>query len=117
MKKMKTLLIVLAISLTGVMYAGNDPIKEKPFTKVESSMLAKEISSLLEEPSFEIEKEIQTKITFISNKENEIIVLKVDTGNELFDDFIKSRLNYSELSTKLKNNRIYELPIKVVIAE
>ncbi len=115
MKTIKTLLIVLAITLTNVVSASNDPIKENPLTKKESSLIAKEITSLLVKPSFEVKNNLQAKITFVSNKNNEIVVLKVDTDNVLLDKFIKARLNYHVMSTKLTSNRTYQLPVKVVV--
>jgi len=116
MKTIKTVLIILAMTLTTVVSANNNPNKERPVTKTESSLIAKEISSMLVKPDFDIKNELKANVTFVSNGNNEIVVLKVETNNEQLDQFIKSRLNYHTMSSiKLTNNRTYKLPVKVII--
>ncbi len=109
MNSIKTLLIVLAIALSNVLVASNDPSTKTP------SPISKEISQLLVKPGFTIENELSAKITFVTNSDNEIIVLKVDTDNETLDNFIKSRLNYHVMSTKLTSKVTYQVPLKFII--
>lgn len=58
----------------------------------------------------ETTKEAKVNITFIVNNQNELVVLT--TNNHLFDDSIKSLLNYKKIVlSDLKQNTVYTLPV------
>ncbi len=65
MKKVKTLLLVLALVLTNVLTANTNPKKDS-----EPSLVAKEIYALLNNPNFQINKELLASVTFTLNEEN-----------------------------------------------
>ncbi len=82
--------------------------KKKPTTVTE------EIGYLLEAPSFEITKEINTTAVIMFNEDGEIVVLSVDTDNRVVEKFVKSRLNYRKLYNKLDEGKQYKVPIRLV---
>ncbi|GAB5399681.1 MAG: hypothetical protein Aureis2KO_12660 [Aureisphaera sp.] len=83
-------------------------VKKKPTNVTE------EIENLLENPSFEIKKEISTTAVIMFNDDGEIVVLSVDTENQMVERFVKSRLNYHKLLNKLEEGKQYVVPIKLV---
>ncbi len=116
MKTIKIALLVFVIAFTSTLSASTDPIKTKrPSSKIESAEVAKQISRLLEKPTFSIEKELTAFVTFTLNKENEIVVLSVKTDDETIENYIKSRLNYNKLDLKLDSEKKYGVPISIKI--
>ncbi len=108
MKTIKTLLLVLAISFTSVLSANTDPIKEEP------SNLTQEIATLLKSPDFLIAEDLMAKVTIMINKDEEIVVIDVDTQSEALEVYIKSRLNYSKLSIGTEfENKTFVVPVRI----
>ncbi len=108
MKTVKTLLLVLAITFTSVLSANTDPIKEEP------SGLNQEIAALLKNPKFIVDEDLVAQVTFVLNKDKEIVVLDVDTSSEALESYIKSRLNYSRLTLDVKSEKkIYVIPVRI----
>lgn len=108
MKTVKKLFLVLVITFTGVLSASASPINAEP------SIIAKEIGELLENPKFEVGDDMLASVTFVLNKENEIVVLSVDTKSSELESYIKSRLNYNKLSVKLDSkNKTYQVPVRL----
>ncbi len=108
MKNVKLILVALVLFAgTLTSYAAVDPV-------VTSNETTKEITKLLENPEFVIDENIDAFLTFIINKNNEIVVLSVDCDVESVSKFIKSRLNYNKLGTELKKGKQYKIPIRIV---
>jgi len=112
MKTIKIALLVVAMTFTATLSASTDPIKT-PVSKIESADVAKAISRLLDKPRFEIKNELTAQVTFTLNGDNEIVVLFVNTEDETFENYIKSRLNYSKLNLRLKRNMKYSVPVRI----
>jgi hypothetical protein len=108
MKKLKLILLALVL-FTGTLstYAANDP-------HVSSNKTTKEIAKILENPDFEFEESIYAYVTFIVNKNNEVVVLFVDCETKGVCKFIKNRLNYRQLGTELEKGVEYKVPIRIV---
>lgn len=94
MKKIKVLVIVAIIAFSNFANASSNPEADR----VDGPAITKEVSDLLKNPTFEVKEEVMALVTVILNKDNEIVVLSVDTKNEVMESFIKSRLNYKTLS-------------------
>jgi len=108
MKTIKTLLLMVAITFSTVLFAGNAPKTEDP------SSLTKEISELLKNARFEVEQDVEAIVTITFNKYDEIVVLSVETENAQFKNFIQDRLNYSKVSVALADeNKHYIVPVKL----
>jgi hypothetical protein len=72
----------------------------------------------LQSPSFVIEKDIVASVTLTINKNNEIVVLSVDTDDDTLERFVKSRLNYSELpSNAITKEKTFIVPVRLHMEE
>lgn len=112
MKKLKTLLLVVAITVSGVLSASSVDKKD------DSVVITDEIGKLLKNPSFFVDKDIVADVTITLNKNNEMVVLSVDSNEQYVNDFIKSRLNYKELpATFTSKERTFKVPVRVTVKE
>ena len=110
MISIKMLLLVVMITFSSVLSASTAP-KNAPKSTIHS-----DIAKRLEKPTFILEKDVLTNVTIVINKNNEIVVLSVDTENEEIIDYIKSRLNYTKVSESTYNKNIkYIVPIRLHI--
>lgn len=112
MKQLKTLLLAVAITASGVLAASNED------KKADSVVITEEIGKLLKDPSFLVDKDIVADVTLTLNKNNEMVVLSVDSNEQYVENFIKSRLNYKELpATFLSKDRTFKVPVRVTAIE
>ena len=109
MKKIKVLCVAAALAFSGVALAGTEPNQEQK--------LKKEIGELLDKPTFNVEDELTAYVTFTLNDKDEIVVLTVDSDSSLVESFIKNRLNYKKVATKLNTGtKFYKVPVRLVAA-
>jgi hypothetical protein len=81
-------------------------------TKTDGAELRTELLSLLGTPQLESSMEERVMIHFTVNTQNEVVILSTD--NEELDSYIKSRLNYKQLTTSdVIINERYTLPLLV----
>ncbi|NNE31712.1 MAG: hypothetical protein HKN40_05030 [Winogradskyella sp.] len=110
MKTLKMLVLVVTITFSSVLSASTDPIEN-----AEPKVIHATVVKLLEKPDFQLSEDIYAKVKVAINKEGELVVLSVDTKNEVVANFIKRRLNYKKvLKSKLKVNKSYIIPVKVI---
>ena len=95
MKTIKMLLLVVAITFSSVLSASTAP------KNAETNAIVTDVYERLENPSIILEKETLANVTITVNKNNELVVLSVDSENLEIVEFIKSRLNYSKISVEL----------------
>ncbi|WP_338356875.1 hypothetical protein [Yeosuana marina] len=95
MKTLKTLVLILAVSFSSMLFAN----ETKPVTK--ASSLSSTISELLESPKFRIAEDVNALVTITFNKNDEMVVLCVDSESETVVKFIKERLNYKKVNSNL----------------
>ena len=108
MKTVKMLFLVLAITFTSVLSANTNPIKSEP------NKLTNEIATLLKNPQFVVDEDLVANVTFTLNKDQEIVVLDVDTQSSELESYIKSRLNYTKLGVELDSKiRTFEVPVRI----
>ena len=108
MKTIKILLLVVAVTFSSVLSASNNPKSEK------SIAISEEIGKLLKNPNFTIENDVLATVKVLFNDNNEIVVVSVDCEEKGICSFIKSRLNYKELTDDVNNkNRYYIVPVRV----
>ena len=113
MKQLKTLLLAVAITASGFLHATSDDDK-----KADSAIITDAIGNLLKDPSFLVDKDIVADVTLTLNKNNEIVVLSVDSNELYVENFIKSRLNYKELpSTFSSKEKTFKVPVRVTVKE
>lgn len=105
MKKIQAILLASVLLVGTYASAGTISAKDKKNSTTE------EIRSLLTDTNFNVEHDIIAQVTFMLNKEGEIIVLSVDTEDSVVESFVKARLNYHKLSGKLEKGREYNIPV------
>ena len=111
MKTLKTIITVIAISLStvfSVTATENNP------TSIKKALRTELVSLLGNKIPLEIDKTYSAEISFIINNENEVIVTSVDSKLAGFNKYAKSRLNYKKINIKnLKKGEVYRMPIKI----
>jgi hypothetical protein len=81
-------------------------------TPTKTDGVKEEIESLLKKPNFKLNKDTTTIVTFMVNKKNEVLVINVETENELIDTYIKNALNYKKLKTNT-TKKLFKIPVKI----
>lgn len=110
MKLLKTGLLVVAFAFSSVLFASTNS-EDKRAKSVEAT---EEIGKLLKNPGFLVEDDITANVIFTVNKENEMVVLSVDSKNATVESFIKQRLNYENLPVALRNGeKTFKLPVRI----
>jgi len=114
MRQMKTLLLAVTITFSSVLMASTTPDDRK----TESAVITEKIGKLLENPNFLVDKEIVANVKLTLNKNNEMVVLSVDSDDEQIANFIKSRLNYKKLNTTIESlEHTFIVPVRVTPEE
>ena len=114
MRKLKALLLVVTLTFSSVLMASTNPVN--PST--ESSKITLKIERFLKNPSFDVDHEMTAKVTLTLNKNNELVVLSVDSDDDKMENFIKSRLNYRKVSGSYETlNGKFIVPIRVTAEE
>jgi len=106
MKKVKVILVATALLIGTLFTTAAVP------TPVVKTNFSVEIGKLLENPNFDME--VTTSVCFIINSEGELVVLSVDTKNTVVERFIKSRLNYEKINSRLIKGKEYTVPVRIV---
>ncbi len=111
MKKV-SLLLVAAMFLSTVAIYANAPKKSEP-----TKSLSAQIGNLLEDNQFTADdKNLTASILFTVNKNNEIVVISVDTNNAGLESFVKGRLNYQKVEvTQNREGKMYTVPVRIAI--
>ncbi len=109
---MRKLPVVLAAAL--LLAAGTLSANE-PGTTEPKKDLATQISDLLKDNSFIVqEQDITANVLFTLNHNKEIVVISVDTKDELLERFVKSRLNYQQVSLdQTAEGKLFTVPVRI----
>ena len=76
--------------------------------------ISEEIKELLKRPGFIVNEDLSAFVTLTFNKDNEIIIVSVESENEEVSNHIKTRLNYKKLSKVITNKqKYYTISIKI----
>lgn len=111
MKTIKTLLLIVALTFSSVLVASTNAENKR----AKSVVITEEIGKLLKNPSFLLEKDVKASVTLTINKNNEIVVLSVDTDEDYLVNFIKSRLNYKELPAPFDSEgKTFIVPVRII---
>ena len=112
MKHLKTLLVVVALTFSGALFANTT----SEDLKTESATITEQVQKLLKNPNFLVEDEIVANVKITLNKNNEMVVLSVDSENNKIGEFVKNRLNYNKLSTTLKGSqKTFIIPVRIIL--
>ena len=115
MKNLKTVIAVIAISLSTVFSASAtnpNPEKIKP-----TKTLRTEMSSLIgKNIPVELNKTTTVEVSFVVNNKNEVVVLSVDSKVSELNSFLKRKLNYKKITAKgINKGEVYKMPLKINI--
>ncbi len=77
------------------------------------SEMRDQIVKLLNTPSFEVENDVNVKITFTFSSEGEIVVLKVDSKDSDILKYVRKNLNYQKIENPGKRDKLYSMPLKM----
>ena len=110
MKTLKMLVLVVAITFSSVLSASTNPIE-----KAEPASITETVEKLLKNPNFQLDKDVNAMVEVFINKNNEMVVVSVETDNKLVESFIKNRLNYKKLSSEvIGNSKKFKIPVKII---
>jgi hypothetical protein len=102
--------LAAAFVFSGVLSASTEPAKVT-IANSDSSVSLK-VSKLLKNPHLRVEKDLSATVLITINQENELVVLSVDSEHEVFESFIKNRLNYEKLESNFDGKgRTFRVPI------
>ncbi len=111
MKTIKIILLAVAFTFSGVLTASTDP---EPTKEALTETISIEIGKLLKNPKFLIEEDMLAKVKVVINEDNELVVLSVQSDDEDLENYIKGRLNYKELSVKLRTGqKAFLVPVRI----
>ncbi len=109
MRTLKTLALLVTLTFSSVLFAGTNPKSENP------TSLNEQIGELLKNPQFTIDDDLEAFVTFTFNKNQEIVVLSIDSNNKELKNFITKRLNYHKVTITSKSNvDNYIVPVRLV---
>lgn len=107
MKTFKTFMLITALVISSVASASIE--------KGENSVgtVSDQISTLLQNPNFDIPAEVVVNVDIMLNENNEMVVLSVNSNDKMIDGFIKNRLNYKTISiSKVKRGEHIVVPVR-----
>ena len=107
MRKLSLLVVALAVLVGTTANAATEPTTEKVPT------ITQEIGEFLANPDFEFGDEITAKVSFVLNKDHEVVVLSVEAENEAIESYIKGRLNYKKISAVAQQGTQYVVPVRL----
>lgn len=112
MKTLKMLVLVVAFTLSGVISASTEPLKN---IADEPSTVSKTVGELLKNPSIDLRYDTNATVMLTVNSKNEIVVLSVESDNEDVKRFIKARLNYKKLDSNFSSKlQAFKVPVKLL---
>ena len=112
MKTIKMLLLIVTITFSSVLSASTAP------KNAETRAISTEVSQRLKNPKFFLESDVSANVRLVINKNNELVVLSVDTDNSEVVNYIKSRLNYKKVSVELYDkSKTYIVPVRLAIGK
>jgi len=109
MRKLSLVFVAAMLLATGNILA-DDSVKEDPTKK-----LSTQIGELLGN-NYETSEDVRltTQVRFTLNNESEIVVLSVDTENDILASFVKARLNYKKVDVAgVKEGKMFTIPVRI----
>ena len=109
MRNFKTVTVALALFVTMGAFA----TKGKKATK--ENNLSGQIYEMLKENQFNADyQELTGEVRFIVSEKGELVVLSVETKDEVLEGFVKNRLNYQKVElTNVAPGRVYTIPVRI----
>lgn len=111
MKNLKTIIAMLSISLLSTFsVAAFDGEPKTTNEKIREKM----VNLIGNKIQMEITEDQLVEISFMFNKNNEVVILSINDDNSKLDKLVKNKLNYKTIDVKgIKKGEIYRLPLKL----
>jgi len=110
MKSLKLFFLALGLFTINVSAANLNPIKPTDELRIEIVDLIG--SNYMNEMNAD---ELGAEVLFTVNNNKEIIILSVDSDDDLLESYLKRKLNYKKVNHRpSKHGEIYLLPVKMV---
>lgn len=111
MRKFNELVLVIALMFSGSIFASTEPVKDLK----SSNPVTEKIVKLLGDLQVDLKDDTTATVVLTVNKDNEIVVLSVDSEVESIKRLIKNRINYQKLDRKFdKSREIYSVPVTIL---
>ncbi|WP_297703506.1 hypothetical protein [uncultured Eudoraea sp.] len=109
MRKFSFVLVAAVLLTSGNLFA-TEPTSTDPNTNI-----ATQIGELLERNNFIInDNDLTANVLFTLNADHEIVVISVDTEDDVLEMFVKSRLNYKKVQvSSVKEGKMYTVPVRI----
>lgn len=109
MRKLSLVFAAAVLFTAGNVFA-NDSKKADP-----SKSLTEQITELLKDNVFDLNnQELTAKVLFTLNHNKEIVVISVETEDEILEGFVKSKLNYQEVALNdFHEGKLYTVPVRI----
>ena len=106
MKNLKILTAVVALAFLSLSFSNTAETKDE---------LHQQIVELIGDSSKSLANmNLKAEITITINEKSEIVVISVNSDNNILDGFIKSKLNYKKVKVKvLKPGELYRVPLTI----
>lgn len=115
MKKLKTVIAVVALSLATVLPAAANNTNSEPTIKEGKTVLRTKIVNLLGTHKYKLNKTIEAQVSVMLNNESELVVVGVSSNDEALASFVKAKLNYKKVDVKgIKKGAVYRIPLKMI---
>ena len=102
-------------SVAFMLFATLGAFANKGHNEVSEKSLSSQIYEMLKQNNFELQyNELTADVRFTINEKGEVVVLSVDTKNDVLEKFVKSRLNYQKVeSAQPVEGRIYTVAVRI----
>ncbi|MFK8060466.1 MAG: hypothetical protein AB8B78_10285 [Polaribacter sp.] len=112
MKNLKTIITVIAISLSTVFSV--TATEKNPSETAKKELRSSIVSIIGKTIPLDIKKNCKAEISFMVNQQNELVIISVDSKVKDFNSFVKNKLNYKKVNVKgVKKGEVYKMPIKI----
>lgn len=111
MRHFKFLLAAFALMLTTSTFANFD----SSYEEARKGSISYEIQKMLKDSNLVIEDNFTVTVTFTVNEEKKITIQRIDSPDEVVNEFLMTRLANQKLHASFwDTGKIYELPVKVL---
>lgn len=114
MKKFKTTLAIIAISISTIASISANTTEPTKGDLAKKTLRAKIIQLLGNHP-YDLKSDVlKADVAIMLNNKNELVVVSVESDNDQLDNFVTGKLNYKKVIIKgIAPGTIYKVPVKI----
>lgn len=108
-KTVKTLVLVATIATSSLLSASTNPTETATTVSINET-----VKSLLKNPEFQLNEEVNVMVTVFINDNDEMVVVDIDTDTKVVEYYIKGRLNYKKLTKEaIGYRKSFKIPVRI----